>query len=168
MRILKKFLPEIVYGGIDGLVTTFAVVAGSLGANVSLRVALILGICNLLADGLSMATGAYLSHKTKNNEQVKKALEVGGVTYLAFLMFGIVPLLGIILAIFTNLGLSLGVIISFVLTLVGFVVLGYIRAFVEKSTIIRSIAITLIIGTTVAILAYVVGDILSKYLITTL
>lgn len=39
---LTKYLPEFVYGGIDGLVTTFAVVAGATGANLSLDVVLIL------------------------------------------------------------------------------------------------------------------------------
>jgi len=40
--ILTKYLPEFVYGGIDGLVTTFAVVAGATGANLDLDVVLIL------------------------------------------------------------------------------------------------------------------------------
>lgn len=39
---LTKYLPEFVYGGIDGLVTTFAVVAGATGADLPLNVVLIL------------------------------------------------------------------------------------------------------------------------------
>lgn len=54
-----SYVPDAVYGAIDGTVTTFAVVAGSIGANLSTRVVLILGMANLLADGFSMAAGNF-------------------------------------------------------------------------------------------------------------
>jgi VIT1/CCC1 family predicted Fe2+/Mn2+ transporter len=50
---------------LDGIVTTFAVVSGVAGANLGSHVVLILGLANLLADGFSMATGAYLSVKSQ-------------------------------------------------------------------------------------------------------
>ncbi len=53
-----NYLPDAVYGAIDGTVTTFAVVAGAIGADLSPRVVLILGAANLLADGFSMACGS--------------------------------------------------------------------------------------------------------------
>ena len=53
------------YGATDGAVTTFAVVAGVVGASLSPTIVLILGFANLLADGLSMAVGNYLSAKTR-------------------------------------------------------------------------------------------------------
>jgi len=55
---------DAVLGGIDGCVTTFAVVAGVVGANFSPAVALILGFANLIADGFSMAVSNYESIKT--------------------------------------------------------------------------------------------------------
>ena len=61
----EKYLPEMVYGSIDGIVTTFAVVAGSAGAGLSIKIVLILGAANLLADGLSMSIGAFLSKKSE-------------------------------------------------------------------------------------------------------
>jgi len=60
-----NWLPDFVYGGIDGAVTTFAVVAGVVGAGLSTSVILILGFANLLADGLSMAVGKYSSDKAE-------------------------------------------------------------------------------------------------------
>jgi vacuolar iron transporter family protein len=57
----KEYISEIVYGGIDGTITTFAVVAGAQGANLSTSVVIILGIANLLADGFSMSVGNYFS-----------------------------------------------------------------------------------------------------------
>lgn len=52
-------MPDAVLGGIDGCVTTFAVVSGAFGAGFSPTVALVLGFANLLADGFSMAVSNY-------------------------------------------------------------------------------------------------------------
>lgn len=52
-------LPDTVLGGIDGCVTTFAVVSGAFGAGFSPQVAIVLGFANLLADGFSMAVSNY-------------------------------------------------------------------------------------------------------------
>ncbi len=60
-----NYLRDWVYGGIDGAVTTFAIVAGVVGADLGSRVILILGLANLLADGFSMAAGNYSGTKTE-------------------------------------------------------------------------------------------------------
>lgn len=62
----SDYLGNLVYGGLDGIITTFAVVSGVVGAQLSTEVILILGLSNLLADGFSMATGAYLSAKSES------------------------------------------------------------------------------------------------------
>ncbi|MFK7949865.1 MAG: VIT1/CCC1 transporter family protein [Saprospiraceae bacterium] len=62
---LQTYLGEFVYGGIDGSVTTFAVVAGSTGANLDSSIVIILGFANLLADGFAMSVGSYLSAKSE-------------------------------------------------------------------------------------------------------
>lgn len=64
-KSFEKYLPEMVYGSIDGIVTTFAVVAGAAGAGLNIKVVLILGIANLVADGLSMSIGSFLSKKSE-------------------------------------------------------------------------------------------------------
>ena len=61
----SDYLGEFVYGGIDGSVTTFAVVAGSAGANLPVQIVLILGFANLIADGFSMSVGNFLSVKSE-------------------------------------------------------------------------------------------------------
>jgi len=61
-----RYIKSAVYGGLDGIITTFAVVAGVAGASLSAGVVLILGFANLIADGLSMAIGDYLSTKAEN------------------------------------------------------------------------------------------------------
>ena len=60
-----KYLKSIVYGGLDGIITTFAVVAGVAGASLQPGVVLILGFANLIADGLAMAFGEFLSGKAE-------------------------------------------------------------------------------------------------------
>ena len=63
-----SYLRDWVYGGIDGTVTTFAIMAGVVGANLSSGVVLILGIANLLADGFSMAAANYTGTKAERDE----------------------------------------------------------------------------------------------------
>lgn len=60
-----QYIGSAVYGGLDGIITTFAVVAGVAGAKLSAGVVLILGFANLIADGISMAVGDYLSTKAE-------------------------------------------------------------------------------------------------------
>lgn len=61
----NDYIGEFVYGGIDGSVTTFAVVAGAAGANLDSSVVIILGFANLIADGFAMSVGSYLSNKSE-------------------------------------------------------------------------------------------------------
>ncbi|MBI5391245.1 VIT1/CCC1 transporter family protein [Candidatus Woesearchaeota archaeon] len=60
-----EYLKSVIYGGLDGTITTFAVVAGAGGASLSAGIVLILGVANLFSDGFSMATGDYLSSKAE-------------------------------------------------------------------------------------------------------
>lgn len=72
---IYSWIPDFVYGGIDGAITTFAVVAGVEGAALSVPIILILGFANLFADGFSMSVGKYLSDKSQL-EQYAKIREV--------------------------------------------------------------------------------------------
>lgn len=65
----QNYLWDFVYGSIDGCVTTFAVVAGVVGANLDATVVLILGFANLIADGFSMAVSNYLGTKAELQTQ---------------------------------------------------------------------------------------------------
>ena len=72
----EHYLGEFVYGGIDGCVTTFAVVAGSVGAGLESAIIIVLGFANLLADGFAMSVGAYLSTKSEiDNYNKHKQIE---------------------------------------------------------------------------------------------
>mgnify|MGYP001162444209 CR=1 FL=1 len=81
----SEYLEECVYGGTDGIITTFAVVSGFSGANfgagtlnLSIITVLLFGVANLIADGAAMGFGNYLSIKSKKrfyNINYKKELE---------------------------------------------------------------------------------------------
>lgn len=63
-----SYLRDWVYGGIDGAVTTFAVIAGVVGANLNIMVILILGITTIVADGFAMAAANFLGTKAERDE----------------------------------------------------------------------------------------------------
>lgn len=69
------FVKDFVYGGIDGAVTTFAVVTGVAGAGFSSVVIIVLGLANILADGFSMAIGNYLGTKADNQHLANERRE---------------------------------------------------------------------------------------------
>lgn len=67
-----NYLKDFVYGAIDGTVTTFAVVSGVVGAGLSNKVIIILGLANLLADGFSMAASNFLGSRAE--DQLKERI----------------------------------------------------------------------------------------------
>ena len=77
---MKWSIEDFVYGATDGVVTTFAVVAGVVGASLSPSVILILGFANLFADGFSMAVGNYLSSRSRI-EYIQREKEKGRTRY---------------------------------------------------------------------------------------
>lgn len=72
----RGVLRDAVYGGIDGSVTTFAIVAGVAGAGLSPFVIVALGLANVLADGFSMAAANYSGAKAEqDNARRIRAIE---------------------------------------------------------------------------------------------
>ena len=63
---MKWHFQDFIYGSVDGAVTTFAVVAGVMGASLSSNIILILGFANLFADGFSMAVANYQATKAQS------------------------------------------------------------------------------------------------------
>ena len=66
--------PDLVYGANDGIITTFAVVSGVVGASLSNTVIVVLGFANLVADGFSMGASNYLARSdVENAERAEQA-----------------------------------------------------------------------------------------------
>jgi vacuolar iron transporter family protein len=100
-NINPKLLRAAVYGANDGIVTTFAVVAGVAGAGLSHNIIIILGIANMIADGLSMGMSDFLGERSEQRMRKKigkpyhkKGLWKSGlVTFLFFVIAGVFPLI---------------------------------------------------------------------------
>jgi VIT1/CCC1 family predicted Fe2+/Mn2+ transporter len=79
-RSTGRYLGDLIFGANDGLITTFAVVAGAAGAGLSASIVLILGFANLFGDGLSMGLGNFLGKKSElayqKNQRVKENWEI--------------------------------------------------------------------------------------------
>jgi VIT1/CCC1 family predicted Fe2+/Mn2+ transporter len=63
-----NYIRDFIYGGIDGSVTTFAVVSGVSGAELATSIVLILGFANLAADGFSMAASNFLGTRAEQDD----------------------------------------------------------------------------------------------------
>ena len=164
-EIKRKYLPEFVYGGIDGAVTTFAVVMGSFGASLSSTIIIILGFANLFADGFSMAASNYLSTKSeklldkKNN---KEPLKTASATFFSFLVVGFIPLLSFVLAVFFPSVESLKFFYSGFLTFIAFVVIGLLKGKITGHNKTLSVLETVLIGGLAAIIAFIVGYLINS------
>jgi VIT1/CCC1 family predicted Fe2+/Mn2+ transporter len=76
-------IKDVIYAASDGIVTTFAVVAGATGAMLSSEIIVILGFANLLADGVSMAVADYLGTRSEieyaDKERERETYEVENI-----------------------------------------------------------------------------------------
>ena len=168
----RKYLPEFVYGGIDGAVTTFAVVAGAIGAHLSSSIVLILGFANLFADGFSMAVSNYLSTKSQNDlhyknkryssvkDQAKHPIKCGLATLFSFLLIGFIPLISFVLSALFGILNESKFIYSFILTGVALLIVGFVKGEIVKKHPLLAALETLIIGGIAAIIAFLVGYLL--------
>jgi VIT1/CCC1 family predicted Fe2+/Mn2+ transporter len=166
----RNYLADFVYGGIDGSITTFAVVAGALGASIESIIVIILGCANLVADGFSMAVANYLAVKsekemikTKNIPKemrtgFKHPLKAATVTYLSFIILGLIPLIPFIISAGFDNSLRQSFVFSAIFTGLALFSVGAIKGFIVKKHWFRAAMETLIIGGIAAALAFAVGN----------
>lgn len=156
-----RYLPDMVYGANDGIITTFAIVSGVVGASLAARVILILGIANLLADGVSMGASNYLSQRSEVDQRPDRldAARHGAATFGSFVVAGVVPLAAYLLPVPTTIQFPVAV----VLTLLTLFRAGASRSIVTERSWGRSGLEMLAVGATAAALAYALGSILSGF-----
>lgn len=161
LQIARHYVRELIYGANDGIITTFAVVAGVSGGGLSLRVVLIIGAANLFADGLSMGVGNYLS--INSHESVLEAQDLpeeeasparhGMATFAAFVLAGVVPLVPYMIPALQIDRFTL----SIVLTLAALFVVGASRALIASVAWWLAGIEMLGLGAVVAAAAYATG-----------
>ena len=158
--LAEHYLKDLVYGANDGIITTFAVVAGVAGAQLDARIVLILGFANLLADGFSMGASNFLS--IRSDEAVRQATGLAALepfpgrhsvaTFGAFVVAGCVPLLSYVVAATSEPFLT-----AVMLTLATLFVVGAARSFVTGLRWWWSGLEMLLVGSAAAAVAYGVG-----------
>ena len=166
-NIEKKYLPEFVYGGIDGAITTFAIVSGVMGAGLSSSIVLILGFANLFADGFSMAVSNYFSTKSRNEidqKNEKNQLKTAFATFVSFFLVGFIPLISfVIAAISKNSSLIANQFsYSILLTALALFGVGWFKGKITNNKKWKSAIQTLVIGGIAALLAFVVGYLINS------
>ena len=173
IKKIEANLREFVYGGMDGAVTTFAIVTGAAGAGLGSSVVLILGLANVLADGFSMAVGAYLSEKADQQLEAKNRgethneddspIEASIATFVSFVLVGFVPLLVYIVDYAFSLGIGDDALVySIFLTLVAFAGIGYLRGVITNIDRAKSVLESLGLGAAAAVISYTVGNLIER------
>jgi VIT1/CCC1 family predicted Fe2+/Mn2+ transporter len=159
----RHYIRDMVYAAHDGIITTFAVVAGSRGAGLGELAILALGLANLAADGLAMGIGNYLGIKSERAvemqgefqewEETVHAARHGGVTWGSFVVAGLMPLLPFFMALEMGVAFWLSVGLTAV-TLFG---VGALRAPITRQPAWRSGLEILLVGAIAGSAAFVVG-----------
>ena len=162
--LARHYLRDLIYGANDGIITTLAIVTGVTGAALQPRIVLILGMAHLLADGFSMGASNFLS--IRSDEAARRAdgrdsiepfpVRHGLVTFAAFVVAGVVPLLSYI----TDLG-EAAFVVAVVLTVLALFAVGASRAAVTDGTWWRSGLEMTAVGVAAATVAYVVGALIA-------
>jgi vacuolar iron transporter family protein len=158
--LAEHYLKDLVYGANDGIITTFAVVAGVAGAQLEARIVLILGFANLLADGFSMGASNFLSIQSDEAVRRSSGLAVlepnpgrhSAATFLAFVVAGFVPLLSYVLVTGPD-----PFLVAVMLTLGTLFAVGALRSLVTGVSWWRSGAEMFVVGSLAAAVAYGVG-----------
>jgi VIT1/CCC1 family predicted Fe2+/Mn2+ transporter len=154
-------LPDIIYGANDGLITTFAVVSGVIGGNLSWHVVLVLGFANLFADGVSMGASNFLARRSEGEGQPSVSRIVaarhGFVTFISFVLIGAIPLFAFIGAPVESRFLA-----TTIVTLVTLFTIGAMRATLTRLVWWRAGLEMLIVGAAAAAIAYAVGALIAQ------
>ena len=156
-RFSRHYLPDLVYGANDGIITTFAIVSGVVGAALSETVILILGFANLLADGFSMGASNYLARRsnveTADSTDRADAFRHGMATIAGFVAAGMIPLVAYVVPMSdaARLPSAIG------LTAAALFGVGASRSLVTKQGFLRSGGEMLLVGALAALVAYAIG-----------
>lgn len=160
-----RLIKASVLGANDGIITTFAVVAGVVGANLPVKVILILGIANMIADGISMSVGDFLGErsaaqyeKSQTGQETEVLWKSSAATFIAFVVAGALPLLPYVIQF---LGAPIPADTQFTLsilsTAIALFLVGSLGTIVTKGHWLKSGLEMLSIGAIAAVVAYGLG-----------
>lgn len=183
MGVSFSHSPDYLQGGVDGIVTTFAVINGAISTGVKLDIVIVLGLVNIIADGFSIACAKYLSAKAEEDLMKKtnpsyvrtpSPLSSSITTFFSFAVCGMVPLLPLIVKYYVDGNVVLrknGITQTFgdayfvsmyCLTLVMLATLGYLRGKIDGFDPRKTAMEVLVIGSGAALLALFVGNLFHR------
>ena len=156
--IARHYIRDLVYGANDGIITTFAVVAGVAGGSLSTIAVLIVGAANLAADGVAMGVGNLLAIRSHESalaaagrpEEETYPWKHGLATLVAFVVAGAVPLVPYIVTVSDDVRLPA----SALLTMASLFGVGAARATVTLDRWWRAGLEMLLLGGVIAFAAY--------------
>jgi len=164
-KFFNNYLKEFVYGSTDGTVTTFAIIAGSAGAELPSAIVIILGVSNVLADGFSMASSNYLSEKSHRDQNglvaIVSPFKNAFATFISFILVGFIPILPYVVNAIWGIWQKT-FFVSCIFTFLAFLFIGQIRGRISQKNSLRATIETLIIGGVAALVAYSVGAFLDS------
>jgi len=161
-----RYLPELIYGANDGIVTTFAVVAGVAGASLSPGIVIVLGFANLFADGFSMGMSNYLAERSEEDyhdargesharTDGKTPVRTAAATFAAFIVAGWAPLFPSVLGVEPLFPVSIAV------TAAAFFAVGASRSLVTNRSWLANGVEMFVVGMAAGTVAYAVGNLLA-------
>ena len=154
--VAGHYLPDLVYGANDGIITTFAVVSGVVGASLSVRVIVILGLANLVADGFSMGASNYLARRSHVQEELadrRDSLRHAFATIVGFVVAGVLPLIAYLVPLEPEVRFPA----SIALAGAALFAVGAARTFVTRRGLLRSGIEMLFVGALAAVVAFGIG-----------
>jgi VIT1/CCC1 family predicted Fe2+/Mn2+ transporter len=160
--ILRHYIRDLVYGANDGIITTFAVVAGVAGGDLSTAAVLIVGAANLAADGMAMGVGNLVAIRAQESaleadglpEQEAYPWKHGLATLLAFVGAGTLPLVPYMIPV---VGTVQRLPSSAAMTMCALFAVGIARAAITRDRWWKSGLEMLALGGVVALAAYSAG-----------
>ncbi|OGG45388.1 hypothetical protein A2673_01195 [Candidatus Kaiserbacteria bacterium RIFCSPHIGHO2_01_FULL_50_13] len=156
-----RYLPEFVYGGVDGVITTFAIVMAGVGAGFSASIILVIGFANVFADAFSMASSSYLSAESEeaaiSGGRIERPLRRAFATFFSFSSVGAVPLAPFVVALMFPTLSEFVVALSIGATIFALVAVGYVSGVAEGKNPLIVVFRTVLIGGTAATIAFFVG-----------
>ncbi|HVZ72911.1 MAG TPA: VIT1/CCC1 transporter family protein [Polyangia bacterium] len=160
------YLRDLVYGALDGAITTMAVVAGAAGAELSIRAGLIMGLANLVGDGISMGASNYLGLKSELEQTARSVVEEAPwrhalATFVAFVVVGSVPLLGFVIGPLVHVSILP---VAAALTAAALLGTGACRAPFVDRPMWRSALEMFVVGAVACLAAYLVGAVAARLL----
>jgi VIT1/CCC1 family predicted Fe2+/Mn2+ transporter len=152
-------LKACLMGGVDGVITSFAVAVGAtfMEDDVTSTVAVV-GFSSVVADGLSMGISEYVSSVSEGSVTDRKGspLLLGVVCFVSFVGCGTFPLVVFLVARQRLLACA-----SF--ALVELMLLGSGQTYVTREPLLRGLARTSVLGTLAGLAAYGVGYVASRH-----